>query len=361
MSILSEFIEIFINTKNSYNKYKKKGYNPEIGKSILVKICDIPKSCRLKISVSCDNCGDAFEIDYRSYNLNPEYPNVLCTKCHRKKIEDRYFEKYGVRNPMQLKENKEKQENTMIKKYGKSKPMQVDFIKDKYEKTCLEKYGTRYAIDNEDVRNKALTTNIEKYGVKYPFNSKDIRDKALETLSNKYYVSKSPFENKDIINKTKKTMIDRYGVDNPSKYEKFIKKSLDTKRMKYGKVLFAKSTSRQQILVCNILDGKLNTSIGKYVPDIIFDEKFICEYDGRGHDLGVRLGKISRDDFIENEINRENFLIDSGYKILRIINNNDREFNDNKIIEIKNIALEYFKKGISVFKYDLDTDKYSYR
>ena len=85
------------------------------------------------------------------------------------------------------------------------------------------------------------------------------------------------------------------------------------------------------------------------------------EYDGRGHDLCVRLRKVDRNKFDKNEIDREDFLINSGYKILRIINDNDSKFEKDKIIEVKNMALKYFENGISVFRYNLNTCEYNYR
>lgn len=361
MGLLSDSIYVFIKTNAAYKKYKKMGYNAKIGESVLINLSDIPKGCRDKVKVQCDICGKIFEMQYRSYNVNKNYPNVICLKCSYNEKVETYKERYGVENPMQLEENKEKARNTMIAKYGESSPMKVQSIKEKYENTCLEKYGTRYAIENFDIREKAKKTNIEKYGVNFYLESDVSRQIALERLRDKYKIQKSPFENINIREKAKKTIIKKYGVDNVFKLEDFREKSIKNKIEKYGKTIFTNIVSKPQIRICEILNGKLNEKIGKYFPDIIFNENIVCEYDGGGHTLSVKLNKISYEDFYKKESEREDFFINNGYKILRIINKKDKLFNENDIIYIKNEALKYFNIGINVFKYDIETNQYTYR
>ena len=181
--------------------------------------------------------------------------------------------------------------------------------KEKMMKTSLEKYGNICSLRNPVVLEKAKKKNQEKLGVDFPF------------------------QNKEILSKCRDTSIDRYG-------DKFNSSSI----------------SKQQREIHNIFGGSLNHSDFPYRLDILFIEEGIYfEYDGTGHFLGVKLGKISRNEFLEKEHLRECFLFDKGYKQFRIISETDILPPDQELLQIKNRAFyillnEDFKK----YGYNLD-------
>ena len=53
--------------------------------------------------------------------------------------------------------------------------------------------------------------------------------------------------------------------------------------------------------LCNILHGILNYPIGKYFADILLQDNIVVEYDGSGHDMSVRMGIITYENFIYKE------------------------------------------------------------
>ena len=58
------------------------------------------------------------------------------------------------------------------------------------------------------------------------------------------------------------------------------------------------ATSKQQLYIHSLLGGELNYCTGKCFLDIAFlDEKIYLEYDGGGHDLSVKLGNMSKEEF----------------------------------------------------------------
>lgn len=90
--------------------------------------------------------------------------------------------------------------------------------------------------------------------------------------------------------------------------------------------------SKMQISIANQLGGKINFPISDigYI-DILLDNNICIEYDGGGHNLSVKIGKISQEEFDIKESKRNSRLIENGYKILKIVNTKDLQF-DTKII-----------------------------
>jgi len=101
-------------------------------------------------------------------------------------------------------------------------------------------------------------------------------------------------------------------------------------------------SSKQQIYLCNLLNGVLNKSIGQYNVDIFLDNNIIVEYDGGGHNLQVKLGNMTKKEFINKEKRRNKFLKSKGYKIIKIISPNDYLPSDKIILKEIELAKEYF-------------------
>ena len=120
--------------------------------------------------------------------------------------------------------------------------------------------------------------------------------------------------NDSIKAKRDKTFIEKYGTTKIMQNEHIKEKSME-KRRENG---FASiNTSKQQIHLCEILNGELNYRILSYSADtFIKKDNVIVEYDGAGHMLSVEFGKISYEDFIKNEQIRDRNIINNGYKII---------------------------------------------
>ena len=113
--------------------------------------------------------------------------------------------------------------------------------------------------------------------------------------------------------------------------------------------------SKEQSYINNLLKGKLNYPISNCSLDIAFpDEKIYIEYDGGGHNLSVKLNSITQKEFNKKEMKRNYFLMQKGWKSIRIISLKDKIPSDEKLIEMFNYAKQYLSTGRHYIKFDID-------
>lgn len=142
----------------------------------------------------------------------------------------------------------------------------------------------------------------------------DNQYKKIKTC-NERYGGNSPMHSDEVKNKQKKSLLDKYGVENPSQNE-----SLQEKKA-YSKYINGTcNTSKEQIRISKLFNGKLNYPIGKYNVDILVKDDLIIEYDGDGHEILVKFHIETADEFAEKEKQRTEYLINKGYNIIRFIN-----------------------------------------
>lgn len=161
------------------------------------------------------------------------------------------------------------------------------------KEACIAKYGVDTPSKNENIKEKTRMTNIKKYGVPNTMQSLKVRAKANETLCK---------------NGTQKT-------------------------------------SKQQLYLHGLYGGELNYPISYYAIDICFpEEKLVVEYDGGGHDLRVTLGRLTKEEFNQKEIVRNNILKREGYKRINIISKLDLLPSDKTLLQMLQEARDYFSQ-----------------
>jgi very-short-patch-repair endonuclease len=317
------------------------------------------------------------------------------TNEYKEKYKKTMQNKYGVDNAFQSEEVKEKIKQTNIEKYGVDYYTQTDECQDKIKQTCLERYGTTSPMQNEEVKNKGIKTNLKRYGCENVFQNEEIRNKYKQTIIEKYGVEHIS-QTEDFKIAYKQTCLDKYGVDHPLKLHKFIEKiertnmerygvdyytqtdeykirEQKTNLEKYGTIWSAQSSivrtkinetlnknntvavSTQQKYINNLLDGGLNYYTGKCFLDIAFPEEMVyIEYDGGGHDLDVKLGRISEQDFKNKDMRRYYALKSQGWREIRIISDKDLLPSDDIIIKLINQGKEYLNSGHSWIEFNID-------
>ena len=142
---------------------------------------------------------------------------------------------------------------------------------------------------------------------------KEIRDK-IESTCEERYGSKSYLSSDDFKNKTRDTW-SFDGHDGPC--------------------------SRQQKYIANLVNGKINEAITGYWTDIYIEkENVIIEYDGSGHRVNLKYNEISEKDFNNKQRKRYFYLKSKGYKLFRIINENNKDKlpSDDILLHMKEIA-----------------------
>lgn len=288
-------------------KYNNKRLIVPRGTKLLVRIEDLPLKSNIEVEVSCDYCGIVILKKYSEYTISREHINKdCCEKCSPLKIKESNVIKYGVDHTSQLDSTKEKNIKTNLKKYNATNPAKNNIIKEKIKQTNIERYGAVSPTLNKEIKAKQVSTMINKYGVGNSMQNVEIKKLAMNTM---YENGTAP-------------------------------------------------CSRQQKYIHNLIGGELNLPCKNLFLDIAFvDEKIYLEIDLGGHDLPIKLGYMSREDFESKERNRWYALYRSGWKEIRIISSKDKIPNDDKILEMISYAKEYLKTGRHYIKFYLDEGK----
>lgn len=137
--------------------------------------------------------------------------------------------------------------------------------------------------------------------------------------------------------------MERYGVYHHLQSPEILAKQKET-FYKNGTCI----TSKQQEYIFNLYkstneDVALNFPISYCNADICFSkEKLEIEYDGSGHDLNVRLGNMTQEEFNQKEIIRNSVIKHEGYKQMRIISSKDKLPSDTILFQMLSDARTYF-------------------
>ena len=367
--IVPQTVKIKINNRTC-KYYREKGYKFEkYGDFIEVNVLDLPKGSTAKVKIVCDICGKESEMWYRTVvKCNKKNELITCGSnfCINKKREDTCTKKYGkgITNVFQAKEVKEKIKQTNLEHHGCEYPMQNEEIQNKSKTICQEKYGGNSAMCSEEIQNKSKTTCLLHWGVNNPFQSHEIKEKIKATWKNNYGEDiTSPFQVESVKEKSKQTLLKNYGVDNPSKSEEIKNKALDSFQFNG-----TGPSSRAQRYINHILNGTLNKRICGSLADIYIEkENIVIEYDGSGHFLGDKMNgnAFPTKESLLHEKEREDKIINNGYRMIRFIATKDRIPSDEVILNLvegfKNSDFKVIRINFEEGTIDRDYEEKSYR
>ena len=283
--------------------YKEKGYEfKKCGDFIEVDVMDLYPGSHEKVKIICDICGNESKIEYRHF------------------VEDR---KNGVLVSCKS-------------KYCRHK---------KCEDTCIKRYGVKYAAQSQEIQNKAKKTWQKNYGegIINPFQAESVRDKIKKTWQENHgeYIT-SPFQLESIREKSQQTLQKNYGenIINPMQVE-----DIKNKRLSSFQFNSTGPCSRVQKYIHFLIGGVLNKRVCNFLVDICFEkEKTAIEYDGSGHFLRELIinkdRSISKEAFLK-EKQREDKIINNGYRMIRFIATKDRIPSDEVVLNL----IEGFKNS----------------
>ena len=379
-------------SKNMCKYYKEKGYEFEkCGDIIEVDVIDLYPGSHEKVKIICDVCGNESEIEYRHFVENRKkgvLVSCASNSCRNKKYEDTCMEKYGVKHAFQAEEVKEKTKQTNLKNWGVEYTLQSEEIRNKGIQTLKEKYGeditnvfqatevkekikqtnlknwgVEYATQSEEIKEKTRNTNNEKYGADYYTQTDEYKDRAKKTCQLHHGVD-NPSQSQEIKNKKIETCRKHWGVDYPFQSDEVRSKTAETLKEKYGESIINISqveeiknkaldsfqfngtgpSSRAQRYINHILNGTLNKRICGSLADIYIEkENIMIEHDGSGHFLGdiMNGNKIPTKESLSYEKEREDKIINNGYRMIRFIATKDRIPSDEVILNL----IEGFKNS----------------
>lgn len=149
-----------------------------------------------------------------------------------KKIEEKYYEKTGYKNPLSNPEVRNKIENTNIKKYGKSHPMQNTSVSQKMSETIINKNNDD-PLRQQVINEKKKETYKASFGVEHPSQSDIIKKKKEDTNLKNLGVT-HPAKSIIVLSKMQNTYTERTGFANVSSNPEERIKAQNTMLRKYG-------------------------------------------------------------------------------------------------------------------------------
>lgn len=401
--ILDKQVEIIPRGK-SISYYRSLGYDCNYGTPLLVYQKDLSKNSHIPIEVQCDYCGNTYTTTMMTLCRYDSTKNA-CKNCQHFKAKDSNLKKYGVESPLSLCAVRKKIKDTIKKKYGVDNVFQDESIRKKQVKTVREKYNCDNVFQNENVKSKIRDSLIEHYGVDNPLKSKTIRDKVKNTCKEKYGVN-SPLESQQVKDKIKETCLEKYGVEFPLQNENINNKQQETMLKRYGvkngaqnkgileKILIngqktnllrygsksvfgnkeisdkaiknsflakyhngSQKTSKNQNYLCELYNATLNAMFDTYFVDLYFPlERIYLEYNGTGHDISVKAGWVTQEDFNIKEIIRYKALKKYGLKFIKFIHNSKKLPDDQVLLDFKDIGFQLLlSTNNNWISFDLDT------
>ena len=278
--------------------YREKGYEFEKCIDFIeVNVMDLYPGSHEKVKIICDICGNESEIEYRSFVKNRK--KGILVSCGSDSC-----------------------------------------VKRKREDTCTKRYGVKCVFQSEEVKEKIKDTNLERHGAENPFGSKEIQDKIKGTWQKNYGEGIiNPFQAESVKEKSKQTMLNNHGVEYASQNRELLNKALDSFQFNG-----TGPCSRAQQYINYILNGTLNKRIcGSLVDIYIEKENIIIEHDGSGHFLGdmINGNKTPSKEALLREKEREDKIINNGYRMIRFIATKDRIPSDEVILNL----IEGFKNS----------------
>lgn len=328
--------------KKAANEESRKRNNRDfvydLSKTFVVKIEDLSTNSYQYVDVVCDKCGEEAKVRYVCYNKTVSiFGEYLCRKCAKKHSMEKCVnfmqENYNVDNCSHLSWIIEKRKATNKLKYGVEHALQSDEFKEKAKETNLKHWGYEYASQSPEVKQQTKETNLRKYNVEWTLQNKEIKEKAKQTCV-QIYGYENPFQSPDIKEKIRQTL-----------YKKGIT-----------------PTSTQQIYIYNLYnynnDAELNYPCKFYNLDICFlEEKLAVEIDFSGHNLKVKLGGITQEEFDKKQMYRDIFLKKEGYKIMHIVSSKDYLPSDEILLQMLKYTRKYFSEypNHSWVQFNVDT------
>lgn len=235
-----------------------------------------------------------FFCEYTS-NHFPRKPHTEDTK-EKIKINSKkaLMEKYGVENPMDLRQCIDKISRTKFEKYGDPNYNNME----KNKRTKKEKYGDENYQNSE----KMIQTNLERYGARMFTATEEGKKRVAQTKLEKYGNPK--YQNMEKVAQTK---LERYG---------YTSEFLD----KEWRRIHNSTTSAIERKICELLGADPKFSYMGKIYDMCYDGKYIIEIDGEHfHPKSIsNLNLIQLQNIVNDFIKTNNLANNPDYILIRI-------------------------------------------
>jgi len=377
IDILCDYCNLNIITRE-YKDYLTKKKNSAIQKDCCLDCKSLKTKESNLMNYNVESVLNIPEVKYKISKTRKQTSNdVVLSKAIQDKRKATNRARFGVDHPSQNEEINQKMKQTNLDRYGFENVFQNEEIKEKSRNTNMLRYGFEYPMQNKEVREKGISTNQKIYGVDNYTQTEEYKIRSV-AISLEHWGTKHPMQNEEVKARVTNTMLKNWGVENSMQNEELRNKAFTTNIERYGfkcslqnEEVRAKAimtmflsdtcpTSKQQRYVYEVIkkqeiDVVLNYPVGSCSLDMAFPNKMVfIEWDGGGHDLDVKLGSMSKEEFDAKERRRYYYLNKLGWKSIRIISKKDVVPTEDKILEILNHAELTFKEGHSWITFDID-------
>lgn len=293
--------------------YRGLGFTTKMGETIEITTSQLSKGAHNKVKIECDYCGEIFDRVYKDHLKFKGRTLDLdaCSNCRSTKTKESNLINYGVESIRHVKE-----------------------VNEKIEATNLEKYGVKNPFESARIREKGIQKTIENHGVDNYFKVENFQEIQKKSMLNKYGYEHYTEDPEKLAESSKKRNITMFKRGNAP-------------------------SSRQQNYIHDVIKGELNYPLGNLMLDIAFpEENLYLEYQGSGHDLDVKMGKMTTNDFRKKDINRYYYLKQLGWKMIEVISIHDTLPYPEKLFEMLSLSREVLKESsYIVFNLDNSTVK----
>lgn len=93
---------------------------------------------------------------------------------------------------------------------------------------------------------------------------------------------------------------------------------------------------------------------------MLIDEKINLEYQGSGHNLDVKLGNMTEEEFLKKEISRFYYLKSKGWRMIEVVSKTDTLPSKEDILKLFELSKEYLTEG-SYVGFFLDENKIKFK
>lgn len=296
--------------KDTCEHFNNKGYKCKPKDIIEINTMDLPPHSSIKIRYRCDNpdCLSEHELRFEDYLKKRKriYSDSgdFCEKCSKWARMNWYKQNRPDEWKTKYEKAHQKTEKTLMKKYGVDNVMKIPEIVDKLKESIMEKYGVDNVMKVEEIKQR-LNASL---------------------LKNSEYIEEVQSKNGLVYYRS-------HGV----------------------------FCSQNQHTIWELYGGELNKFIDNLYPvDILLEDNIYFEYDGTGHELSIKMGHETEEEFKLREIKRYYTLKQKGYKQFRFISLTKSGLpSPETLLRIKDVALQYLKESENnhwiEFNYDNNT------
>lgn len=177
-------ISVNVNVRNISKLRLKIDPNLKLGDFVTIPISLLDKGSHIKVTCTCDVCGNEKNIMYQKYRKNIQTGGYYScsSKCAQTKVKNTNLQKFGKEYYTQTTEYLQRVKETNTQKYGSEYYLSSDVGKKTISEKNLQKWGVENPFQSKDIKKKIKELSLEKWGVDNPSKCSEIKSKLSKSI-----------------------------------------------------------------------------------------------------------------------------------------------------------------------------------